>query len=72
MCLTVSPSDAFRSGVQGSWESSGYAGVDWWCLGITLYEMLTGTHPFWNANRDQMYMSIVTDDVRAGEREGGG
>lgn len=37
--------------------------VDWWCLGITLYEMLTGRHPFYSTDREHMYMSVLRDEL---------
>ncbi len=36
--------------------------VDWWCLGVLVYEMLTGEHPFTGATNQEMYRKIVTID----------
>ncbi|GFP89478.1 serine/threonine-protein kinase oxi1 [Phtheirospermum japonicum] len=34
--------------------------VDWWCLGVMLYEMLYGTTPFRGANRKETFYRILT------------
>ncbi|GER53091.1 kinase family protein [Striga asiatica] len=34
--------------------------VDWWCLGVMLYEMLYGTTPFRGANRKETFYRIIT------------
>jgi len=33
--------------------------VDWWCLGIFLYELTVGVTPFYSGNVDEMYHKIV-------------
>jgi serine/threonine protein kinase len=33
--------------------------VDWWCLGILIYEMHTGRTPFVSSNKKEMYMNIL-------------
>jgi protein kinase A len=37
-------------------QSKGHTtAVDWWALGILIYEFLTGYPPFWNANPIEIY-----------------
>lgn len=35
-------------------------GVDWWCLGVMLHEMLYGTTPFRGVNRKETFYRILT------------
>ncbi|XP_077149158.1 microtubule-associated serine/threonine-protein kinase 4-like [Ranitomeya variabilis] len=37
--------------------------VDWWSIGIILYEFLFGSTPFNGASKKEIYCSIVRDDV---------
>ncbi|KAI8062382.1 kinase-like domain-containing protein [Gongronella butleri] len=45
-------------------KSNGYTkSVDWWCLGILIYEMYVGKTPFADKNPVKMYEKILTCDV---------
>ncbi|KAH7890401.1 kinase-like domain-containing protein [Phlebopus sp. FC_14] len=45
-------------------ESQGYTKtVDWWTLGVLLYEMMTGLPPFYDENVNIMYQRILTDPL---------
>jgi len=37
--------------------------VDWWTLGILLYEMLTGLPPFYSEDQNEMYQRILEEDL---------
>ncbi|CAO3592424.1 unnamed protein product [Absidia cylindrospora] len=39
------------------------SGVDWWTLGILIYEMLYGTTPFKGLNRNETFASIMHHNV---------
>ncbi|OQD76591.1 hypothetical protein PENDEC_c004G06569 [Penicillium decumbens] len=44
--------------------------VDWWTLGILIYEMLYGTTPFKGKNRNATFASILRDDAQFPEHSG--
>jgi serum/glucocorticoid-regulated kinase 2 len=37
--------------------------VDWWTLGILLFEMLTGLPPFYSEDQNEMYQRILEEDL---------
>lgn len=46
--------------------------VDWWALGILVYEMLIGQPPFWDQNPMRIYEQIVQGHIRFPVSHGGG
>lgn len=45
-------------------ESQGYTKtVDWWTLGVLLYEMMVGIPPFYDENVNVMYQRILQDPL---------
>ncbi|XP_056875465.1 serine/threonine-protein kinase N2 [Takifugu flavidus] len=45
-------------------ESNYTRSVDWWGLGVLIYEMLVGESPFPGDDEEEVFDSIVNDDVR--------
>ena len=43
--------------MQDSWEANT---LDWWALGITLYQMLSGRTPFGAPNAESVFLNILT------------
>lgn len=46
--------------IKGSGHTSA---VDWWTLGILIYEMLYGTTPFKGKNRHGTFANILREDI---------
>ena len=38
--------------------------LDWWTLGILIYEMIVGIPPFYNSNKHKMYKLIEEGPLR--------
>ena len=43
--------------------------VDWWSLGILLFEMLVGLPPFYSENTNLMYELIQKVSLQAGQSD---
>ena len=45
-------------------ETSYTRSVDWWELGVLIFEMLVGESPFPGDDEEEVFDSIVNEDVR--------
>jgi serum/glucocorticoid-regulated kinase 2 len=43
--------------------------LDWWTLGILIYEMIVGIPPFYNQNKHKMYFLIESGPIRWPSKE---
>ena len=46
-------------------ETSYTRAVDWWGLGVLVYEMLVGESPFPGDDEEEVFDAIVNDEVRS-------
>eukprot|EP00345_Euplotes_harpa_P010473 CAMPEP_0168347740 /NCGR_PEP_ID=MMETSP0213-20121227/19215_1 /TAXON_ID=151035 /ORGANISM="Euplotes harpa, Strain FSP1.4" /LENGTH=85 /DNA_ID=CAMNT_0008356977 /DNA_START=1 /DNA_END=254 /DNA_ORIENTATION=- len=42
--------------------------VDWYLVGVLLYEMLVGIPPYFSSNKEQMFKNIKSGPLRMPER----
>lgn len=38
--------------------------VDWWGVGVVMYEMICGRLPFYNKDHEKLFMLIVMEEVK--------
>lgn len=38
--------------------------VDWWGLGVVMYEMMCGRLPFYNQDHEKLFEQILMEDIR--------
>lgn len=42
--------------------------VDWWAVGVVMYEMMCGRLPFYNEDHDRLFQIIILETVRFPKR----
>lgn len=50
-------------------ESGHDKGVDWWALGILIYEMIVGIPPFYHKNKKLMYKMILEKNPKFPDKD---
>jgi serum/glucocorticoid-regulated kinase 2 len=43
--------------------------LDWWALGVLIYEMIIGIPPFYDKNRNKMFLNIEKAPIRWPDKE---
>lgn len=61
--IEMAPNVFFPACVQILQELEYGPSVDWWALGVLMYEMMAGQPPFEADNEDDLFESILHDDV---------
>ncbi|MCP9262718.1 Protein kinase C [Dirofilaria immitis] len=59
----LTPPDAFETFIQILEEMQYGISVDWWALGVLMYEMMAGQPPFEADNEDELFEAILHEDV---------
>ncbi len=61
--LTYHPSSYNMYTLQILEEKDYGPSVDWWALGVLMYEMMAGQPPFEADNEDELFEAILNDEV---------
>ena len=43
--------------------------VDWYLLGVIMFEMITGLPPYYADEKEQLFSNIISDDLNLAELE---